>query len=69
VIAGMRDLTAQQFGYDKVATSGVTMAFSTASAVDPQGKSVSLADGNRLAMTAGAGAWHRHPLGRPARLR
>jgi sulfide dehydrogenase [flavocytochrome c] flavoprotein subunit len=49
VIAGMRELTAQQFGYDKVAAAGVTMAFSTASAVDPQAKSVSLADGNRLA--------------------
>jgi sulfide dehydrogenase [flavocytochrome c] flavoprotein chain len=49
VIAGMRELTAQQFGYDKVAAAGVTMAFSTASAVDPQAKNVSLADGNRLA--------------------
>jgi NADPH-dependent 2,4-dienoyl-CoA reductase/sulfur reductase-like enzyme len=49
VIAGMRELTAQQFGYDKVAAAGVTMAFSAASAVDPQGKSVTLADGNRLA--------------------
>jgi sulfide dehydrogenase [flavocytochrome c] flavoprotein chain len=49
VITGMRDLTAQQFGYDKVAAAGVTMAFSTASAVDPQAKSVTLADGNRLA--------------------
>jgi sulfide dehydrogenase [flavocytochrome c] flavoprotein chain len=49
VIAGLRELTAQQFGYDKVAAAGVTMAFSTASAVDPQAKSVSLADGNRLA--------------------
>jgi NADPH-dependent 2,4-dienoyl-CoA reductase/sulfur reductase-like enzyme len=49
VIAGMRELTAQQFGYDKVAAAGVTMAFSTASAVDPQAKSVTLADGNRLA--------------------
>jgi NADPH-dependent 2,4-dienoyl-CoA reductase/sulfur reductase-like enzyme len=49
VIAGMRELTAQQFGYDKVAAAGVTMAFATASAVDPQAKSVTLADGNRLA--------------------
>jgi sulfide dehydrogenase [flavocytochrome c] flavoprotein subunit len=49
VIAGMRELNAQQFGYDKVAAAGVTMAFSAASAVDPQGKSVTLADGNRLA--------------------
>jgi len=49
VITGMRELAAQQFGYDKVAAAGVTLAFSTASAVDPQAKSVSLADGNRLA--------------------
>jgi len=49
VIAGMRELSKQQFGYDKVAAAGVTMAFSTASAVDPQAKSVTLADGNRLA--------------------
>ena len=49
VIAGMRELTAQQFGYDKVAAASVTMAFSSASAVDPQAKSVTLADGNRLA--------------------
>jgi sulfide dehydrogenase [flavocytochrome c] flavoprotein chain len=49
VIAGLRELTAQQFGYDKVAAAGVTMAFSTASAVDPQAKNVTLADGNRLA--------------------
>jgi NADPH-dependent 2,4-dienoyl-CoA reductase/sulfur reductase-like enzyme len=49
VITGMRELSAQQFGYDKVAAAGVTMAFSAASAVDPQAKSVTLADGNRLA--------------------
>jgi len=49
VITGMRELGAQQFGYDKVAAAGVTMAFSAASAVDPQAKSVTLADGNRLA--------------------
>jgi NADPH-dependent 2,4-dienoyl-CoA reductase/sulfur reductase-like enzyme len=49
VVTGMRELTAQQFGYDKVAAAGVTTAFSTASAVDPQAKSVTLADGNRLA--------------------
>jgi NADPH-dependent 2,4-dienoyl-CoA reductase/sulfur reductase-like enzyme len=49
VITGMRELGAQQFGYDKVAAAGVTMAFSATSAVDPQAKSVTLADGNRLA--------------------
>jgi NADPH-dependent 2,4-dienoyl-CoA reductase/sulfur reductase-like enzyme len=48
VIAGTRDLKEQQFGYDKVAASGVTMARSTATAVDPQAKSVTLANGNRL---------------------
>ena len=32
VITGMRELGAQQFGYDKVAAAGVTMAFSAASA-------------------------------------
>src|SRR5207244_4039396 len=45
---GMRDLKEQQFGYDKVAASGVTMARSTATAVDPQAKSVTLANGSRL---------------------
>jgi len=48
VIAGMRDLKEQQFGYDKVAASGVTMARSTATAVDPQARSVTLANGSRL---------------------
>ena len=48
VITGMRDLKEQQFGYDKVAASGVTMARSTATAVDPQAKSVTLGNGNRL---------------------
>src|SRR5215470_12577751 len=48
VIAGMRDLKEQQFGYDKVAASGVTMARSTATAVDLQAKSVTLANGSRV---------------------
>jgi sulfide dehydrogenase [flavocytochrome c] flavoprotein subunit len=48
VIAGMRDLKEQQFGYAKVAASGVTMARSTATAVDPQARSVTLANGSRL---------------------
>src|SRR5499425_1983348 len=42
VITGMRDLKEQQFGYDKVAASGVTMARSTATAVDAQARSVTL---------------------------
>jgi len=48
VIAGLRDLKEQQFGYDKVAASGITMAFSAASAVDPQARTVTLANGSRL---------------------
>ena len=48
VIAGQRDIAAQRFDYNKVAADGVTMAFGTASGVDPQGRTVALADGNRI---------------------
>jgi sulfide dehydrogenase [flavocytochrome c] flavoprotein chain len=48
VIAGMRDLREQQFGYDKVRASGVTVTLSAATAVDPQARSVTLANGSRL---------------------
>ena len=48
VIAGLRDLKAQQFGYDKFAGDGVTLAFATATAVDPQARSVTLSNGARL---------------------
>ena len=34
VIAGMRDLEAQQFGYDKLAAGGVTLVPTSATAVD-----------------------------------
>src|SRR5213593_4740504 len=34
VIAGMRDIKDQQFGYDKVAAAGVTMSFAPASGVE-----------------------------------
>ena len=36
VIAGMREIAAQQFGYDRLAADGITLAFTTATAVDPQ---------------------------------
>jgi sulfide dehydrogenase [flavocytochrome c] flavoprotein chain len=49
VIAGLRELSAQQFTYDRIAADGITMARSTATAVDPQARSVTLADGARLA--------------------
>ena len=48
VIAGLRDLTAQQFGYDKTAASGVAINFATATAVDTQARMVILSDGVRL---------------------
>ena len=49
VIAGLRDIGAQQFDYDRVAADGVTMAFDTASAVDPHARRVDLASGGELA--------------------
>jgi sulfide dehydrogenase [flavocytochrome c] flavoprotein chain len=48
VIAGLRELPAQQFTYDRVAADGITIARTTATAVDAQARSVSLADGARL---------------------
>lgn len=48
VIGGLRELGAQQFGYDKVAADGVEMAFTTATAVDAQARRVTLASGSTL---------------------
>jgi NADPH-dependent 2,4-dienoyl-CoA reductase/sulfur reductase-like enzyme len=48
VIAGLRDLSAQQFGYDRLAHDGITLALSAATAIDPHGRSVTLADGTKL---------------------
>ncbi|MBS0518295.1 MAG: FAD-dependent oxidoreductase [Proteobacteria bacterium] len=49
VIAGLRPLERQQFGYDGLARSGVTVATTAATAVDPAARTVMLADGTRLA--------------------
>jgi sulfide dehydrogenase [flavocytochrome c] flavoprotein subunit len=49
VIAGMRELSAQQFTYERVAADGIVLARTTATAVDPQARSVTLAEGTRLA--------------------
>src|SRR5205823_8484305 len=49
VIAGLRELGDQQFTYDRVAAGGVELMKSAATAVDPQGRAVTLADGTRLA--------------------
>jgi len=47
-IAGLIDLQRQQFGYDKIKSAGVTVISSTATAVDPQARTVTLADGAKL---------------------
>jgi sulfide dehydrogenase [flavocytochrome c] flavoprotein subunit len=48
VIAGLRDINEQQFGYKKIADDRVDLAFDQASAVDPQARMVTLAGGMRL---------------------
>ena len=48
VIAGLRELSAQQFGYDKVANEKVTVTLVAASGVEPQARSVALTNGARL---------------------
>ena len=48
VIAGMRDLKAQQFGYDKIAGDRVTVAMAAATAVNAQERAVTLANNTRL---------------------
>ena len=48
VIGGLRELSAQQFTYDRVAADGIAIARTSATAVDAQARSVTLADGTRL---------------------
>jgi NADPH-dependent 2,4-dienoyl-CoA reductase/sulfur reductase-like enzyme len=48
VIAGLRDIEAQQFGYEKIATAGVNVVALAAATIDPQTRSVTLADGTLL---------------------
>jgi NADPH-dependent 2,4-dienoyl-CoA reductase/sulfur reductase-like enzyme len=48
VVAGLRDLEAQRFGYAGVGRSGVTVARQAAVDVDPVARQVRLADGTRL---------------------
>src|SRR6266436_921520 len=49
VIAGLRDLSAQQFGYDKLATDQVAVQFSPATGIDPQRRTVTLGNGTEHA--------------------
>jgi NADPH-dependent 2,4-dienoyl-CoA reductase/sulfur reductase-like enzyme len=48
VIAGTRELSAQQFTYDRIAADGITLARATATGVDATARTVTLADGARL---------------------
>lgn len=48
VIAGLRDIGAQQFGYDRIAAGGVTVIAQAAVKIDPQTRIVGLADGTSL---------------------
>jgi sulfide dehydrogenase [flavocytochrome c] flavoprotein subunit len=48
VIAGLRSIEEQQFGYDKIAGNGITVAAQEATAVDAAAKTVRLADGTTL---------------------
>src|SRR5438270_2329314 len=48
VIAGLREITTQQFNYQKLAADGVITASAAASGIDPQARAVALADGNRI---------------------
>lgn len=49
VIAGLRELKLQQFGYDGLRSAGVEVAISAATAIDPQARSVTLGSGSKLA--------------------
>ncbi|MGY4310116.1 sulfide dehydrogenase [flavocytochrome c] flavoprotein subunit [Bradyrhizobium sp. USDA 4369] len=49
VIAGLRDIGAQQFGYDNIAAEGVRVILQAATAIDAPGHKVTLADGTTLA--------------------
>jgi NADPH-dependent 2,4-dienoyl-CoA reductase/sulfur reductase-like enzyme len=48
VIAGMRDMAAQQFSYEKVAAGGISLVRASATAIDARARLVTLADGTRL---------------------
>jgi sulfide dehydrogenase [flavocytochrome c] flavoprotein chain len=48
VIAGLRELEAQQFTYDKIAAEGITVIAQAAARIDPKTRTVGLADGTSL---------------------
>jgi sulfide dehydrogenase [flavocytochrome c] flavoprotein subunit len=48
VVVGLRELSAQEFGYDKLASEQIALNLAPATAVDAQGRSVALGNGTRL---------------------
>ena len=48
VIAGLRDIEVQQFGYDRIASEGVNLIAQAAAKIDPQARIVVLADGTSI---------------------
>ena len=48
VIAGLRELPAQQFNYDRISAAGITVIPQAATKIDPQTRIVTLADGASL---------------------
>lgn len=48
VLAGLRQLSAQEFGYDALKKDGIAIAAQNATRVDPQARRVTLADGATL---------------------
>lgn len=49
VIAGLREMEAQQFGYDRLGADGITVVAQAATAIDTQKRSVTAADGTAFA--------------------
>jgi len=49
VLADLRPIRMQQFGYERIAAEGIDVVITSATAVDPAGRSVTLADGRKLA--------------------
>jgi len=48
VIAGLREIEAQQFGYEKIAAEGISVIAQAATKIDAAARSVTLADGTSL---------------------
>jgi NADPH-dependent 2,4-dienoyl-CoA reductase/sulfur reductase-like enzyme len=48
VLGGIRELKQQQFGYDKIAATGIKVAIASATAIDAEKRSVTLSTGDTL---------------------